>query len=227
MSQEETEFLENIEFVENPEPRCPVILLIDTSQSMSGKRINQLNSGIAIFKQEVERDTTASLRVEVAIITFNDSVQTVQDFVTIDQFYPPKLVANGLTAMGQGIGLAIDKVEQRKSIYKENGTQYYQPWVFLITDGAPTDDWKESAQRVKQAVAENKLSFFAVGVQGADMNKLRQIASPSIPPVRLDGLKFKEMFRWLSNSMKRVSGNKVNDGEVDLPPIKGWARVNT
>ena len=227
MSQEETEFLENIEFVENPEPRCPVILLIDTSQSMSGKRINQLNSGIAIFKQEVERDTTASLRVEVAIITFNDSVQTVQDFVTINQFYPPQLTANGLTAMGQGIELALDKVEQRKSIYKENGTQYYQPWVFLITDGEPTDEWKESAQRVRQAVAENKLSFFAVGVQGADMNKLRQIASPSIPPVRLDGLKFKEMFRWLSNSMKRVSGNKVGDGEVDLPPITGWARVNT
>ena len=226
MSLEDIEFLENIEFVENPEPRCPVVLLLDTSSSMSGERINQLNAGIATFKQEVERDTTASLRVEVAIVTFNSDVQTVQDFVTIDQFSPPKLVAEGLTAMGQGIELALDKVKNRKSIYKENGIQYYQPWVFLITDGGPTDEWKDAAQRVRQAVAEKKLSFFAVGVQGVNMNKLSQIAPPSIPPVKLDGLKFREMFRWLSSSMKRVSSSKVGDAQVDLPPIRGWARVN-
>lgn len=36
------------EFVENPEPRCPVILLCDTSSLMHGKPINALNRGLAV-----------------------------------------------------------------------------------------------------------------------------------------------------------------------------------
>lgn len=150
---------EDINFPDNPEPRCPVILLLDTSKSMSGERIQKLNSGIAAFKQEVEKDTIASLRVEVAIITFNNSAEMVQNFVTIDQFIPPKLIASGSTAMGEGIDLALNKLEARKSIYKEYGISYYQPWVFLITDGIPTDKWEEAAKLVKKLLTSENLAF--------------------------------------------------------------------
>jgi uncharacterized protein YegL len=214
----------DIEFAKNPEPRCPVVLLLDTSGSMSGDRIDELNAGLAIFKQEVQRDTTASLRVEVAIITFDSSVNLIQDFVTIDNFYPPQLTTTGMTAMGQGIELALNEVESRKAIYKSNGIQYYQPWVFLITDGGPSDSWQSAAQRVKQATANGKISFYAVGVQGADMNILGQI-DPE--PLMLQGLQFQEMFRWLSDSMKRVSSTKVGGGQTALPPISKWAQTNT
>lgn len=214
----------DIEFAKNPEPRCPVVLLLDTSGSMSGERIDELNAGLAIFKQEVQRDTTASLRVEVAIITFDSSVNLIQDFVTIDNFYPPQLTTTGTTAMGQGIELALNEVESRKAIYKSNGIQYYQPWVFLITDGGPTDSWQSAAQRVRQASADRKISFYAVGVQGADMNILGQIDSE---PLMLKGLQFQELFRWLSDSMKRVSSSKVGGGQTSLPPISKWAQTNT
>jgi len=214
----------DIEFAKNPEPRCPVVLLLDTSGSMSGDRIDELNAGLAIFKQEVQRDTTASLRVEVAIITFDSSVNLIQDFVTIDNFYPPQLTTTGMTAMGQGIELALNEVENRKAIYKSNGIQYYQPWVLLITDGGPSDSWQSAAQRVSQATANGKISFYAVGVQGADMNILGQI-DPE--PLMLQGLQFQEMFRWLSDSMKRVSSSKVGGGQTALPPISKWAQTNT
>lgn len=217
----------DIEFAQNPEPRCPVVLLLDTSGSMSGDRIDELNAGLASFKQDVEKDTTASLRVEVAIITFDSSVHIVQDFVTMDNFYPPQLTTSGTTSMGEGIELALNEVESRKAIYKSNGIQYYQPWVFLITDGGPTDSWQSAAQRVRQADADRKISFYAVGVQGADMNILGQIAPVNIPPVMLKGLQFQELFRWLSDSMKRVSSSKVGGGQTSLPAITGWAQTNT
>lgn len=217
----------DIEFAKNPEPRCPVVLLLDTSGSMSGDRINELNAGLASFKQDVEKDTTASLRVEVAIITFDSSVHIVQDFVTMDNFYPPQLTTSGTTSMGEGIELALNEVENRKAIYKSNGIQYYQPWVFLITDGGPTDSWQSAAQRVRQADADRKISFYAVGVQGADMNTLEQIAPVNIPPLMLKGLQFQELFRWLSDSMKRVSSSKVGGGQTSLPAITGWAQTNT
>jgi uncharacterized protein with von Willebrand factor type A (vWA) domain len=34
---------EVVEFAENPEPRCPCVLLLDTSGSMQGTPINALN----------------------------------------------------------------------------------------------------------------------------------------------------------------------------------------
>ncbi|MFM7790589.1 MAG: vWA domain-containing protein, partial [Microcystis panniformis] len=109
------------------------------------------------------------MSVETAIVTFGKGgVKTVQDFVGIDQFTPPTLSAGDLPPMGEAIELALDLVEDRKAIYRNNGIQYYRPWIFLITDGAPTDQWNLAAQRVKQAEAENRVLFFSVGVQGAD-----------------------------------------------------------
>lgn len=216
-----------MKYPDNPEPRCPVVLLLDTSGSMFGQPIDELNAGLAIFKQEVQRDTTASLRVEVAIITFDSSVNIVQDFVTVDEFYAPQLIASGMTAMGEAIELALNKVENQKAIYKNNNIQYYQPWVVLITDGGPSDSWQSAAQRVRQASADRKISFFVVGVQGADMNTLEQIAPVNTPPLMLKGLQFDELFRWLSESTKRVSSSKVGGGQTSLPSTSGWAQTNT
>lgn len=192
------------EFVDNPEPRCPVILLCDTSGSMSGAPINALNAGLAAFRAEVYKDETASLRVEVAVVTFGP-VRLAHDFATIENFVPPLLEANDVTPMGQALEYALDLLQDRKETYKNNGIQYYRPWVCLITDGAPTDSWYNAAQRVRQAEAQRRMLFFAVGVEGADMNTLRQIAPPERTPLLLNGLDFKSMFFWLSTSMKRVS----------------------
>ena len=92
--------------------------------------------------------------------------------------------------MGEAIVYALDLMEQRKETYKNNGVQYYRPWVFLITDGAPTDSWQNAARRIREMEAQRRMLFFAVGVAGADMNKLRQIALPERPPVMLNGLDF-------------------------------------
>lgn len=210
------------EFVENPENRCPVILLLDTSGSMYGQPIQELNRGLAAFKEDVLRDSQASLSVEVAIITFGP-VQLTQGFTTIDQFTPPKLEASGDTPMGETIEYALNLLEGRKFTYKQNGILYYRPWIFLITDGAPTDSWQYASQRLKEAEAQRRLLFFPVGVQGADMKTLRQIAPPERPPIMLNGLDFRSLFVWLSTSMKRVSSGKVGQA-VALPSV-GWGQI--
>ncbi|MEH2035304.1 vWA domain-containing protein [Nostoc sp.] len=213
------------EFVENPENRCPVILLLDTSGSMSGQPIQELNRGLAAFKADVLKDSQASLSVEVAMITFGPIVKLTQDFVTIDQFTPPTLEVAGVTPMGAAIEYALDFLENRKQTYKDNGILYYRPWVFLITDGAPTDSWDSAAQRLRQAEAQSRLSFFAVGVKDADMNILKQISLPERPPITLNGLDFRELFVWLSASMKRVSSGKV--GQAVALPAMGWGQISS
>jgi uncharacterized protein YegL len=209
----------------NPEPRCPCILLLDVSGSMSGNPIAELNTGLQAFQESLLQDELASLRVEVAIITFGDGVKIAQDFVTANQFVPPTLHASAATPMGAAINLSLDKLDERKRIYKQNGISFYRPWIFLITDGAPTDTtvWTVATQRVREAEVQKKVAFFAVGVQGADMNILQQITPRE--PLRLVGLNFRDMFIWLSSSLTTVSQSKPDDA-VPLQAPTGWAMID-
>ena len=214
-----------VEFAENPEPRCPCILLLDVSGSMQGARVDALNEGLRTFKEELNEDSLANKRVEVAIVTFNNDVQIVQDFVTADQFEPPTLIAQGLTHTGAAINEALDLIEARKKQYRNNGIAYYRPWVFLITDGEPQGESdsvvEKAAQRVKNEENNKSVAFFAVGVEGTNMTRLSELVVRS--PLQLKGLNFQEMFIWLSASMQRISQSKP-DEEVALPP-PGWGTV--
>ena len=213
----------SVEFATNPEPRCACVLLLDVSGSMSGRPIDALNEGLRAFAADLSTDSLARQRVEVAIVTFGGSgVVVEQDFVTASGFEPRRLSSGGGTPMGAAIEKAIDLVDMRKQAYRENGIVYYRPWVFLITDGEPTDDWKQAATRVHAAEEANGLAFFAVGVEGANIDVLSKIATRA--PLKLDGLKFVELFVWLSRSQRAVSTSKPGD-QTALPTVDGWAVV--
>ena len=211
--------------IENPEPRCPCLLLLDTSGSMNGRPIPELHAGLRTFKEELTGDAMASQRVEVAIMTFGP-VNVLSDFETADVFQPPTLHAGGDTPMGSAIMQGLDMLETRKSVYKQAGVAYYRPWVFLITDGAPTDSYAAAAERVREGDSPERkaFSFFAVGVQGADIGKLGQICSPNRPPLKLQGLSFRELFTWLSSSLGGVARSQPGQ-LVALPPASGWSVV--
>ncbi|MEJ7810979.1 MAG: VWA domain-containing protein, partial [Gemmatimonadaceae bacterium] len=188
-----------VEFAENPEPRCPCVLLLDTSGSMHGRPIDALNEGLWVFKMEVCKDALAARRVEVAVVTFDDTVKVPQPFIGIEDFEPPVLTAQGLTHMGAGLDTALDLLQVRKRQYKLSGITYYRPWVFLITDGEPQGEPDEAVQRaaarVRDDEASKRVACFAVGVEGANLDRLRTIVARE--PVRLRGLNFRELFVWL------------------------------
>jgi uncharacterized protein YegL len=214
-----------IEFAENPEPRCPCVLLLDTSGSMSGEPIEALGQGLQTFKAQLVRDPMACRRVEVAVVTFDSEVKLAHDFVTAERFEPPRLTAQGQTFMGGAIHKALDMIQARKQQYRANGVAYYRPWVFMITDGEPQGEPESiveaAAQRLKSDEAAKRVAFFAVGVEGANMQRLAQIVVRT--PVKLVGLNFTEMFVWLSRSMEKVAQSRT-DEQVALPP-PGWGAV--
>lgn len=212
-----------LEFAQNPEPRCPCVLLLDTSGSMSiDNRIGELSEGLAVLADELRTDDLASLRVEIAIVTFGGEVNIQQDFVTVDRFNPPQLSAYGGTPMGTAIEVGLNLLHDRKQRYKQSGVAYYRPWLFLITDGEPTDEWRASAQRLHDEANRKKVAFFAVGVQGTNMNTLSQVSPRT--PVMLRGLRFRELFQWLSTSLSSVSHSQPGDA-VTLQPPTDWSQV--
>ncbi|MDQ9168999.1 VWA domain-containing protein [Oxalobacteraceae bacterium R-40] len=209
------------DFASNPEPRCPCVLLLDVSGSMDGQPIAELNTGLTLFKDELAADSLAMKRVEVAIVTFGPA-QVEMPFQSASTFYPPTLRAQGDTPMGEAIRQAIELVQRRKEEYRNNGISYYRPWIFLITDGGPTDEWKSAAAAVREGEASKKFAFFTVGIRGANMDVLSQISTRT--PMSLDGLKFRELFTWLSSSLQRVSQSTPGT-DVALPPPSGWTVV--
>ena len=209
------------DFASNPEPRCPCILLLDVSGSMNGRPINELNAGLVTFRDELLADSLALKRVELGIVTFGP-VHVEQPFTSVANFFPPILFAQGDTPMGAAITKALDMVEERKREYRANGISYYRPWIFLITDGAPTDEWQAAANKVFRGEEDKRFAFFSIGVQGADMKTLAQISVRQ--PLPLQGLQFRELFSWLSSSLRSVSRSTPGT-EVVLEAPKGWTSV--
>jgi uncharacterized protein YegL len=232
--------LEQAEFADNPEPRCPVALLLDTSGSMQGEPINQLNEGLRAFDQALKGDQLAALRVEVAIVTFGGRAQAIdvrsgkpqpipfdahQAFVTVDSFQPPTLTAGGPTPMGEAVRRSLTLLRERKDIYKQNGLDYFRPWMFLITDGQPTDVWQPAAQQVRDEEDRKGVSFYGIGTTNAVMETLAQFAPSTRPPLQLKVLVFGELFQWLSKSLSVVA-HSTPGVQVPLPDLS-WATFDS
>jgi uncharacterized protein YegL len=127
--------------------------------------------------------------------------------------------------MGEAINKSLDLLDERKKEYEKNAIENYQPWMCLMTDGHPTDNINSATVRTKDLVKNRKLTIFPVAIGNqVDMNTLSNI-SPKTPPLRLEGLKFKEYFEWLSGSISMVSQSQRGDS-VDLLSTESWAKVS-
>ena len=218
--------LDLVQLAENPDPRAPCLLLLDTSASMGGEPIRALNEGLTLLKDDLMSDELARRRVELAVVTFGaGGVRTAQDFITVEDWQPETLSAGGSTPLGEALSSGLELLRERKDMYRRAGLQYFRPWVFLITDGEPTDSFEEAARMARLADSERGLAFFVVGVDRANLERLSEIAPPGRPPVKLKGLQFAEMFLWLSQSQQRISHSRVGD-QLARPPV-GWSEVTS
>lgn len=204
------------ESAENYEQKCLCVLVIDTSGSMSGKPMDELNNGLRDFYDEIYNDETTSQRLEIAIITFDSVTKMVQEPALIENVDFPELSAGGSTVMVQAVREAIQLVEDRKNWYKSTGQKYYRPWIILMTDGEPDydQDVDSLASEIHSDTIQKRYVFLPIGVKGANMKVLSKIQG-TIPPMMLQGTKFSAFFKWLSASMGTVVNSEAGF-KVDL-----------
>lgn len=227
--------------------RTPVVLLLDKSRSMrievegmngeEKRRIDHVNEGLELFKQEIMEDFAAKTRVSVCIVTFgedddeyDDGVTVRQDFTPIQDWEPPTLDHEAYTPMGKGIDTAITQTEKRKDWIKQQGVPYNRPLIWMLTDGAPTDmsvgdqTWNAVQDLLEEGTKDERLLFYAVGVgEEADIDVLEELVSV-VPDnkggaLQLDEGDFAKFFKLVSRSASRES-DPDEDHDGSLPSQK-------
>lgn len=207
------------------ERHIAAVLLVDTSGSMGGAPINELNQGLKAFGDALQNDSLALGRAEVCVISFNSTVQTEMSFRPAANYEAPVLTAGGLTSLNEAIEAGLDALEARKREYKDNGVSYYRPWLFLLTDGAPTDSSSEASakSRLQAAIRNKKVVYMPMGIgSGADTAKLQSYypdEAAARPVLKASATNFKEAFVWLSSSIAEVSHSDPSvASQINTPP---------
>ncbi len=214
----------------NRHRRTPCVLLLDTSTSMAGEKIRRLNAGFRAFRDDILRNPVASQSVELCVISFGP-VRLQSDFAPVQELGALEFHTEGCTPMKEALELAMVKVTERKQAYAQHGISSYRPWIFLLTDGEPTDlagqpseAWRHLISPLEMAAAERKFLLFTIGVQVNPNGRevLNALSRPfSGRCLDLADLRFEDMFLWLSGSLSRVSQSMPGEQVQLVNPISG------
>jgi uncharacterized protein YegL len=217
----------DVSLIDNSDERAPLVLVLDCSGSMEGAPIQMMNEGLKKLADDLKNDAITAKRGRVLVISFcgDDQVDIIGGWQDAMDFEPPELVANGRTPTGAAVHVALAEIEKQKEELRAAGVSYKRPIMMLMSDGEPTDQWESVAAECKAAEAAGKVTVMSIAVgDGANQEVLGQFSTRG--SVKLSGLKFNELFIWLSRSVRAVS--KAVKGETaQLPATDSWASVGT
>ena len=200
---QQREFTNTLPSIINPNlPHMAIAFVLDTSGSMAGDPIKELNNGLNRFKEITVADSDTKAIVDVAIIEFNTDVKLLQDFRPIEQMMNMNLTATGVTNMSGAIEMALNLVDERSKFYIRCGSQPYKPWVILITDGFASG-LEKVTERIKQMERDDKVSFRSLGCGDYNSEMLHMLSGKKV--MKLSGTNFTDFFNWVYKSMRSVS----------------------
>ena len=198
--------------------RLPVYLLLDVSGSMSGDPIEAVRQGMKSLLGELKGDPQALETVWISVITFGSTAQRAVPLTELITAREPELTAGGSTALGAALRLLMESVRQevRRTTAEQKGD--WKPLVFLMTDGAPTDDWEGAADEIKRAGTGSVIAL-AAGT-GADATRLKRITDTVLRMADLQPGAMQSFFKWVSASVSVSSVNVAQPAgaPITLPP---------
>lgn len=187
-----------------PEPRWPCVLLLDNSHSMrENGAIDALNDELRTLKSELESDESLRSCVEVAIVTFGEGVELVQDFTKVGDFDFPVLEADGTDArMTDGILKALEICVTHNKLFEVEHAlyhNYHHTLIALITNGGQTDVTRdlirEKAKKIGVANPRSICHFFVRTIEGTNKMRMDQIV-PGSEFRLIEDLTLPELFNW-------------------------------
>ena len=199
--------------------RLPICFALDTSGSMMGIPIKQLNMGLQNFVASIKANDDTRNSTDIAIITFGSKVDIVMPFgkISKEKGLPEIKASTTLTPIGEGILTALELLNARKEGYKEMGIKYFQPWLVVITDGAPQgpnamQNMELAIKACNELEANDKLVVFNIGVgSGVDFDILRRLSVKREEPISVNSADFAKLFEFLGSSSSSIVSSGMSD----------------
>ena len=181
----------------------PVAIVCDTSGSMSGTPIQNVNLSVNRFTEDVCKDPKAAGLVDVAVISFNHEPTVVQGFRPITELQPVQFSAGGGTNISAALEMAINKIRERCHLYEENGIEIKMPYIILITDGYG-GDVTEISRIIKQRTADKKMQLWVLAVKGYDKETIAKLTDGKrvFELVNEDGYDLTDIFDLMAITFK-------------------------
>ena len=207
------------DFGSSTKRRLPICFALDTSGSMMGIPIKQLNMGLQNFVASIKSNDDTRSSTDIAIVTFGSKVDIVMPFgkISKDKGIPEIKASTTLTPIGEGVLTALELLNARKEGYKQMGIKYFQPWLVVITDGAPQGpnavaNMELAIKACNELERDDKLVVFNIGVgSGVDFDCLKRLSVKREEPISINSTDFGKLFEFLGSSSSSIVSSGMND----------------
>ena len=221
------------DFVVEEPKSIPVLLLLDTSCSMSGNNIDTLNKSVELMINSFKKAETMETFIKLSIITFGSKsgVDQHTELTEVSNISFSPLSVHGATPMGMAFKMAKAMIDD-KDIFKGRD---YRPTIILLSDGAPTDDWRGPLDDFVSTGRSSKCDRMAVSIGGEGREPLDKFILGCENPLFYaeDASKLVDEFKKITMSvtMRTKSVNKnatiniknVLDGDdIDLDDLDNF-----
>jgi len=187
---------------------------------MSGEPIEAVKNGVQMMHSALRKDPYALESAYISVITFESNVQQVVPLTELAQFQPPSLSARGGTSLGAALQEVVNCANRElvKSTKEQKGD--WKPLVFLMTDGAPTDNIESGLTAFKNY--KWGIVVACAAGQGADISVLQRITENVVVLDTADTATIAAFFKWVSSSIstssKKVDETGSDSSSNELPP---------
>lgn len=214
--------LENLE--KPPRRAMHIFYVLDTSGSMQGASIAQLNRAmeetVEALKDEAKGNSDAELKI--AVLNFSSGCKWIQPKgpEDMEDFVWEDLTAGGMT----DIGCALKELDSKMSrnAFLSSMTGAFLPLVIFMTDGYATDDYVkplEAIRKNKWFARATKIGF-AIG-DNPDINMIADVVGNGEAVVKTSDLSvFAKMIKFASvsasmlNSQSRTSDEGATGADI-------------
>ena len=194
--------------------RLPVYLLVDCSEAMSGEPIEAVRQGIKALLSDLNSVPLAINTAFLSVITFNSSANQVYPLTELMAFKEPYLTTNKGCALGDALKLLEECIgrEVIKSTPYNKGD--FNPIVFLILGGMPSDNWEHIADRIKQ----KKSITITVCIAGSysDLSIFKRLTDNFLDLNNIQPDTFKYFFHWFEDDTPLLSASSLLSKSMSL-----------
>jgi uncharacterized protein YegL len=198
----------------------PVFLLADISGSMAANgKIDVLNGAVSDMIAAFAEEDESLAEIHVSVITFGDGgVNLHKPLAPASDINWLPMKAMGRTPMGEAFRLANQLIEDRDVVE----SRAYRPTIILLSDGVPTDDWREPLRELISAPRASKATRFALSIGAdADNEPLLAFLGSEAPRVfeASEAKEIRKFFRWVTMSVTSRSRSATPDSVVPFDPL--------